>query len=73
MTVLLGEGTMEIIYGSISIPAGAQTLGGYLARPDGEGTGRPCWHSAPSPRPCRPSRTYAVCSHGMESRCSPLR
>jgi dienelactone hydrolase len=37
VTVLLGEGTMEIIYGSISIPAGAQTLGGYLARPDGEG------------------------------------
>jgi dienelactone hydrolase len=37
VTVQLGEGTIEIIYGSISIPAGAQTLGGYLARPDGEG------------------------------------
>ncbi len=37
MTVQLGEGTIEIIYGSISIPAGAQTLSGYLARPDGEG------------------------------------
>ena len=37
MTVQLGEGTMEIIYGSISIPAGAQTLSGYLSRPDGEG------------------------------------
>lgn len=37
MAVQLGEGTIEIIYGSISIPAGAQTLSGYLARPDGEG------------------------------------
>ena len=32
-----GEGTIEIIYGSTSIPAGPQTLSGYLARPDGEG------------------------------------
>jgi dienelactone hydrolase len=37
VTVQLGEGTIEIIYGAISIPAGARTLGGYLARPDGEG------------------------------------
>jgi dienelactone hydrolase len=37
VAVQLGEGTIEIIYGSISIPAGAQTLSGYLARPDGEG------------------------------------
>ncbi|MFV1971910.1 MAG: dienelactone hydrolase family protein, partial [Acidimicrobiia bacterium] len=32
-----GEGTIEIIYGSTSIPAGPQTLSGYLARPDGGG------------------------------------
>lgn len=37
MAVQTGEGTIEIIYGSISIPAGPQTLSGYLARPDGEG------------------------------------
>jgi dienelactone hydrolase len=37
VAVQLGEGTIEIIYGSISIPAGAQTLSGYLARPDREG------------------------------------
>lgn len=37
MSVQLGEGTVEIIYGSTSIPAGAHSLSGYLARPDGEG------------------------------------
>jgi len=34
VTVQAGEGTTEIIYGSRSIPAGARTLGGYIARPD---------------------------------------
>lgn len=34
MAVQTGEGTTEIIYGSSSIPAGASTLGGYIARPD---------------------------------------
>ncbi len=37
MAVQTGEGTIEIIYGSTSIPAGPQTLSGYLARPDAEG------------------------------------
>ena len=37
MAVQTGEGTITIIYGSTSIPAGPVTLGGYLARPDGEG------------------------------------
>ena len=32
MAVQTGEGTSEIIYGSSSIPAGALTLGGYIAR-----------------------------------------
>jgi dienelactone hydrolase len=37
VAVQTGEGTIEIIYGSTSIPAGPQTLSGYLARPDAEG------------------------------------
>jgi hypothetical protein len=37
VAVQTGEGTIEIIYGSTSIPAGPQTLSGYLARPDGQG------------------------------------
>jgi dienelactone hydrolase len=37
LAVQTGEGTIDIIYGSTSIPAGPQTLSGYLARPDGEG------------------------------------
>ncbi|MEE8457951.1 MAG: hypothetical protein V3S28_07875 [Acidimicrobiia bacterium] len=37
MAVQTGEGTIEVIYGSTSIPAGPQTLSGYLARPDGRG------------------------------------
>jgi len=37
VAVQAGEGTIEIIYGSTSIPAGPQTLSGYLARPDGDG------------------------------------
>jgi pimeloyl-ACP methyl ester carboxylesterase len=34
VSVQTGEGTTEIIYGTSSIPAGAVTLGGYIARPD---------------------------------------
>lgn len=37
MAVQTGEGTIEIIYGGISIPGGARVLGGYLARPDARG------------------------------------
>jgi dienelactone hydrolase len=32
VAVQTGEGTVEIIYGSTSVPAGPRTLGGYLAR-----------------------------------------
>lgn len=32
MAVQTGEGTVEIIYGSTSVPAGPRTFGGYLAR-----------------------------------------
>ncbi|MDJ0791037.1 MAG: hypothetical protein QNJ71_03985 [Acidimicrobiia bacterium] len=35
MAVLKGEGVTDIIYGESSIPAGPQSYGGYLARPDG--------------------------------------
>ena len=59
MTVLLGEGTIEIIYGSISIPAGAQTLGGYLARPDGEGDWPTVLAFGPEPSP--PSSVKNIC------------
>jgi dienelactone hydrolase len=33
VAVQTGEGTVEIIYGTASVPAGPRTLGGYLARP----------------------------------------
>jgi dienelactone hydrolase len=32
VAVQTGEGTVEIIYGTTSVPAGPRTLGGYLAR-----------------------------------------
>jgi dienelactone hydrolase len=51
VSVLLGEGTIEIIYGSISIPAGPQTLSGYLARPDGEGSWPTVVVFGPKPAP----------------------
>ncbi len=37
MAVQSGEGVIEIIYGTTSIPAGPEVFGGYLARPDGIG------------------------------------
>jgi dienelactone hydrolase len=37
VAVQTGEGTIEIIYGTTSIPAGPDVFGGYLARPDGMG------------------------------------
>lgn len=37
MAVQTGEGTTEIIYGEMTIPAGPRSHGGYLARPDGVG------------------------------------
>jgi len=33
VAVQTGEGTVEIIYGSTSVPGGPRTFGGYLARP----------------------------------------
>jgi hypothetical protein len=37
VAVQTGEGTTDIIYGSMSVPAGPRTFGGYLSRPDGSG------------------------------------
>ncbi len=37
VAVQTGEGTVETIYGSTSIPAGPRTFTGYLARPDFSG------------------------------------
>lgn len=34
MTVLKGEGKVPILFGSVSVPVGTITRGGYLARPD---------------------------------------
>lgn len=51
MAVQTGEGTMDVIYGSRSIPAGASTLGGYLARPDGEGEWPTVLFFGPEPAP----------------------
>ncbi len=51
MAVQTGEGTVDIIYGSTSIPAGAITHGGYLARPDGEGEWPTILIYGPAPQP----------------------
>lgn len=51
MAVQTGEGTTEIIYGSSSIPAGALTLGGYIARPDLEGEWPTVLVFGPEPEP----------------------
>lgn len=51
MAVQAGEGTIELFFGSISIPAGAKTLSGYLARPDGEGEWPTVLVFGPEPRP----------------------
>jgi len=51
VTVLRGEGTIEIIYGSVSIPAGPETLGGYIARPDREGDWPTVLVFGPDPKP----------------------
>lgn len=37
MAVQTGEGTVDIIFHTSSVPAGPRTLGGYIARPDGVG------------------------------------
>lgn len=59
MAVQPGEGTIDIIYGSVSIPAGAQTLSGYLARPDAEGEWPTVLVFGPNPFP--PSSVKNIC------------
>ncbi len=59
MAVQTGEGTIEIIYGSTSIPAGPQTLTGYLARPDASGEWPTVLVFGPSPIP--PSSVKNIC------------
>jgi hypothetical protein len=59
VTVLRGEGTTEIIYGSASIPAGPVTLGGYMARPDREGDWPTALVFGPEPTPT--SAVKAMC------------
>jgi len=51
VAVQAGEGTVDIIYGSTSIPAGAITHGGYLARPDGQGEWPTVLVYGPNPEP----------------------
>ena len=59
MAVQTGEGTIEIIYGSTSVPAGPQTLSGYLARPDGTGQWPTVLLFGPEPIP--PSSVKNIC------------
>lgn len=51
MAVQTGEGTVEIIYGSTSVPGGPRTLGGYLARPALEGEWPTVLIFGPDPTP----------------------
>ena len=73
MTVLIGEGTTEIIYGSTSIPAGSATLGGYLARPDLDGDWPTILVFGPEPTPtsaikamCRRMARHAIAALAPE-------
>lgn len=59
MAVQVGEGTVDIIYGTTSVPAGAITHGGYLARPDGEGEWPTVVVYGPAPQPT--SSVKAIC------------
>lgn len=59
MAVQTGEGTIEIIYGSTSIPAGPRTLSGYLARPDAGGEWPTVLLFGPEPEP--PSSVKNIC------------
>jgi dienelactone hydrolase len=59
VAVQTGEGTIEIIYGSTSIPAGPETLSGYLARPDAEGEWPTVLLFGPEPEP--PSSVKNIC------------
>ena len=67
MTVLRGEGTTEIIYGSASIPAGPETLGGYIARPDREGDWPTVLVFGPEPTPTSAVKSlcWRMARHGI--------
>jgi dienelactone hydrolase len=73
VTVLIGEGTTEFIYGSTSIPAGPVTLGGYLARPDRDGEWPTVLVFGPEPTPtsavkslCRRLARHAIAALAPE-------
>lgn len=51
MAVQTGEGVVDIIFHSTSIAAGPRTLGGYLARPNGEGQWPTVLIFGPEPTP----------------------
>jgi dienelactone hydrolase len=51
VAVQTGEGTVEIIYGTTSVPAGPRTLGGYLARSALVGEWPTVLVFGPEPRP----------------------
>lgn len=67
MAVQTGEGTIEIIYGTTSIPAGAATLGGYLARPDGFGEWPTVLAFGPEPTPTSTVKNICrfIARHGI--------
>jgi len=73
VSVQTGEGTTEIIYGSTSIPAGAVTLGGYIARPDISGEWPTVVICGPEPMPtstikdlCRRFARYGIAAVAPE-------
>lgn len=67
MAVQTGEGTIEIIFGSTSIPAGASVFGGYLARPDGRGEWPTVLIFGPEPLPTSSIKNFCrvLARHGL--------
>lgn len=51
MVVQTGEGTVDIIFHTASVPAGPRTLGGYISRPDGVGQWPTVMVFGPVPKP----------------------
>ena len=51
MAVQTGEGTVDIIFHTASVPAGPRTLGGYISRPDGVGQWPTAMVFGPKPKP----------------------
>ncbi len=73
MAVQTGEGLIEIIYGSTSIPAGASSSGGYLSRPDAQGEWPTVLLFGPEPLPsssvknlCRVLARYGIAALAPE-------